>query len=79
MQDKIGTPILLKTSPSDPAHSCVLQLKFQDGFEGNPEGGPLGIYMKSHFANHGVGTLPVSQVDLQKFPFWGQQSMSCNS
>ncbi len=37
----------LKPNPAHPAYSCVFQPKFQDGFEGNPERGPLSIRMKS--------------------------------
>ncbi len=67
MQDKIGT------SPGQSSFVCVFQPKFQDGFEGNPERGALGIRMKTHFENHGLDTFHVCQVDLQKFAFWHHQ------
>ncbi len=63
----------LKSNPANPAYSCVFRPKFQDAFEGNPERGPLGIRMQSHFENLGLDTFPVSQADLQKFAFWDHQ------
>ena len=33
----------------------------------------LGIRMKSRFENFGLGTFPISQVELQKFVFWDHQ------
>ena len=34
---------------------------------------PSGICMKPSFKNLGLGTFPISQVDLQKFDFWDHQ------
>ena len=58
----------LQSNSSIPTYSG-LQPKFQDEFEGDPERGPLGLCMKPNFENLGLGTFPVSLVDLQKFAF----------
>ena len=45
------------------------QPKYQDGFEGNPERGRLGISIKRHFDNLGPVTCHSPEVDLQKVAF----------
>ena len=63
----------VKSNPINPSYFCVSQPTFQDGFEGIQGRGPLGICMKPHFENLGLGAFHVSQVDLQKFAFWDYQ------